>query len=405
MAEVKSAPKPESKKATPAPKQEAKSDVGELEYSDNRSSTAQLVSLQATADGNSNRSNTTQLQAKASSVTGASRVAQLKAASDFRQPLSASAPVQLKAGIPVNNDVRLEREADVMGAKALQLKAMPGVQDTKTASSSGSLSSNIFQLASKGAKKQDEIDNGLSFENIYPEKDSMEKLDAAEKPSSKFGEDILVFLVKLEEYIDVFESLDFKNLKKEKQNKDNILRLEKLGMLLGYAALGLGIAAVVTVALGSGVGAVGLLLAGIGMTVAKTGLKYLTGKKKEAAGDPVMTAAGLGAEALAGGTGAIVPGIGAGIIVLELGMQTYTVVQLEKDKEGATKIFNNLLTTVQKLENDITTNIFPKAGPEHKDKVDKIMSRLADLKVKIKGVDAGAKAGFEQVIGSDTVEM
>jgi len=405
MAEFKSAPRQESKKATATPKQEGKIETSELEYSDNRSSTAQLVSLQSAADDKGNRSNTTQLQSKASVLTGASRVTQLKTASDLRRPASSGAPVQLKAGVPVNNDPKLEREADVMGAKALQLKTMPGVQDTQTTSSSGSLSSNIFQLASKGAKKQEEIDNGLSFENIYPEKEGMEKLDATEKPSSKFGEDILVFLVKLEEYIDVFESLDYKNLKKEKQNKDNILRLEKLGMALGYAALGLGIAAVVTAALGSGVGAVGLLVAGIGMTVAKTGLKFMTGKKKEASVDPTMSAAGIGAEALAGGTGAIIPGVGAGLIVLELGMQTYTVVQLEKDKEGATKIFNNLLTTVQKLENDITTNIFPKAGPEHKDKVDKIMSRLADLKVKIKGVDAGAKAGFEQVIGSDTVEM
>lgn len=54
MAEVKSAPKADNKQTTAAPKQEAKSEVGELEYSDNRSSTAQLVSLQAAADGRGN---------------------------------------------------------------------------------------------------------------------------------------------------------------------------------------------------------------------------------------------------------------------------------------------------------------------------------------------------------------
>uniref|UniRef100_UPI0040477AB4 eCIS core domain-containing protein n=1 Tax=Algoriphagus sp. TaxID=1872435 RepID=UPI0040477AB4 len=51
--------------------------------------------------------------------------------------------VQLKGNVNVNDDAGLEKEADVLGAKAMQLKAMPGFQDAKASS----FSSNTFQLA------------------------------------------------------------------------------------------------------------------------------------------------------------------------------------------------------------------------------------------------------------------
>jgi hypothetical protein len=229
MAEFKIAPSTETKKATAAPKQEGKIESSELEYADNRSSTAKLLSLQSAADDKGNRSDTTQLQAKATFFTGASRIAQLKAASDLRQPTTNSAPVQRqenKTGLPdklksgmeslsglsmndvkvhrnsdkpaqlqahayaqgtdihlgpgqekhlphelghvvqqkegrvqpttqlqskvnINDDAGLEKEADVLGAKAMQFKAMPGFQASQTNSSSSFFSSNTFQLAPK----------------------------------------------------------------------------------------------------------------------------------------------------------------------------------------------------------------------------------------------------------------
>jgi hypothetical protein len=389
MAEVKSAPTPESKKATATPKQETKSDVGELEYSDNRSSTAQLVSLQAAADGNSNRSNTAQLKAKASVFTGASRVTQLKAASDLSRPASSSAPVQLKAGVSVNNDPKLEREADVMGAQALQGKFMDsGLIANETPSRA---SNQPLQFKSAAEMQWDKKgDKGTEK--------GMKKVDEAEKPASNIGESIDEFLVKLEAYIDVFDSLNFKNLKEAKKNKDKVLLLEKLGMALGYTALGLGIAAAATVALGTGGAALPLLAAALCVTVLKTGAKYKTGKMKEAAADPAM-AAGLGtADAVSAAAGAVTPGIGVGFVVLELGMQTKTVIELINDKQETTKVFSNLLSTIQKIEDDIKANVVPKAEAEHGDKLAQMMNKLADLKVKIKGVDAGAKAGFDQVI-------
>jgi hypothetical protein len=57
--------------------------------------------------------------------------------------------VQLKGNVNVNDNPGLEKEADVLGAKALQLKAMPGFQAGQTASPSSSFSSNTFQLAPK----------------------------------------------------------------------------------------------------------------------------------------------------------------------------------------------------------------------------------------------------------------
>lgn len=254
MAEFKNAPAPESKKATATQKQEGKSESAELEYADNRSSTAQLVSLQAAADDKGNRSNTTQLQAKASLFTGASRLAQLKAASDLRQPTSSSAPVQrqenktglpdqlksgmeslsglslsdvkvhrnsdkpaqlqahayaqgtdihlgpgqekhlphelghvvqqkegrvrpttqLKGKVNINDNAGLEKEADVLGAKAMQLKAMPGFQSAQTSSTSSASSSNTFQLAPKGTKTQEDIDDERAFANTFPDKGNEE---------------------------------------------------------------------------------------------------------------------------------------------------------------------------------------------------------------------------------------
>jgi hypothetical protein len=395
MAELKSAPKPESKKATAAPKQEGKSESAELEYSDNRSSTAQLVSLQSAADDKGNRSNTTQLQSKASVLTGASRVTQLKTASDLRRPASSSAPVQLKAGVPVNNDPKLERGADVMGAQALQGKFMD----------SGSIANQIpvstsnqpFQLVSAAEtewkKKGDKgTDKG------------MKNLDEAEKPAFNIGEGIDDYLVKLEEYIEIFELLDFKDLKKQKQNADNMLKLEKRGLRLGQAALAIGIAAAVTAALGSGVGALALLVIAIGVTVAKSAQK-LKGRDKKGLVDPLGAGALEATGRLAAGAAEVVPGVGVGMIVLELGHQAYTVTQLEKNKQEATKIFSTLLTTVDKMEKDINTNVVPRAEAEHGTKIAQMVTRIAHLKAKIKEVEAGAKAGFDQVIKSDTVEL
>ena len=64
-----------------------------------------------------------------------------------------------------------------------------------------------------------------------------------------------------------------------------------------------------------------------------------------------------------------------------------------------------MLTTVEKMETDIKTNVVPRAEAEHGEKIAQMMARMADLKAKIKEVDASAKAGFDQVIKSDTIEL
>jgi hypothetical protein len=400
MAELKSAPTPESKKATATQKQEVKSEVGELEYSDNRSSTAQLVSLQAAADDKGNRSNTAQLQSKASIFAGESRVAQLKTASDLSRPASSSAPVQLKAGVPVNNDPKLEKEADVMGAKAVQGKFM--TTGAIANQSPGKASTQPFQFAGGLFSDHKSKEEKAWDKNILDKKGK--NLDNAEKPAFNIGEGIDDYLGKLENYIGIFELLDFKDLKKEKQNKDNMLRLEKAGLALGTAALGLGLAAGVAAILGTGVGGLALLVAAIGVTVAKSGMKMATGDKKGLA-DPAGAATLESIGSTVAGAAEVVPGVGAGMIVLELGHQAYTVAQLQKNQKEATKVFNDLLTTVEKMETDIKTNVVPRAEAEHGEKIAQMMARMADLKAKIKEVDASAKAGFDQVIKSDTIEL
>jgi hypothetical protein len=82
--------------------------------------------------------------------------------------------MQLKGKVNINDNAGLEKEADTMGAKAMQLKAMPGFQSGQTASSSNSFSSNTFQLAPKGAKTQEEIDDDRAFASSFPEKGNEE---------------------------------------------------------------------------------------------------------------------------------------------------------------------------------------------------------------------------------------
>ena len=142
MGEFSSQSEQKNKTATPAPVPEEISSTGELEYVDTRASTAQLISLQAAADGRSNRSTTAQLQAKALSHAGNSRIAQLQALSDSRTATTKTNPIQRaenKTGLPDQlklgmesisglslNDVKVHRNSD----KPAQLQAHAYAQGT-----------------------------------------------------------------------------------------------------------------------------------------------------------------------------------------------------------------------------------------------------------------------------------
>jgi len=142
MGEFSSQSEQKNKTVTPAPVPEEISSTGEMEYVDTRASTAQLISLQAAADGRSNRSSTTQLQAKALSHAGNSRIAQLQALSDSRTATTKTNPIQRaenKTGLPDQlktgmesisglslNDVKVHRNSD----KPAQLQAHAYAQGT-----------------------------------------------------------------------------------------------------------------------------------------------------------------------------------------------------------------------------------------------------------------------------------
>uniref|UniRef100_UPI004047C40A eCIS core domain-containing protein n=1 Tax=Algoriphagus sp. TaxID=1872435 RepID=UPI004047C40A len=142
MGEFSSQADQKNKTVTPAPVPEEISSTGELEYVDTRASTAQLISLQAAADGRGNRSNTTQLQTKALSYAGNSRIAQLQALSDSRTTTAKTNPIQRqenKTGLPDQlktgmesisglslSDVKVHRNSD----KPAQLQAHAYAQGT-----------------------------------------------------------------------------------------------------------------------------------------------------------------------------------------------------------------------------------------------------------------------------------
>ena len=79
---------------------------------------------------------------------------------------------QLQSNVNINDDAGLEKEADVLGAKAMQFKAMHEFHASQINSTPSSFSSNIFQLAPKGV--QEDLEDELSFENIYPNKGNEE---------------------------------------------------------------------------------------------------------------------------------------------------------------------------------------------------------------------------------------
>jgi hypothetical protein len=142
MGEFSSQADQKNKTVTPVPVPEEISSTGELEYVDTRASTAQLISLQAAADGRGNRSNTAQLQTKALSYAGNSRIAQLQALSDSRTTTAKTNPIQRqenKTGLPDQlktgmeslsglslSDVKVHRNSD----KPAQLQAHAYAQGT-----------------------------------------------------------------------------------------------------------------------------------------------------------------------------------------------------------------------------------------------------------------------------------
>ena len=142
MGEFKNPSEQQNKTAAPIQAPEEVGNSSKLAYVDTRSSTAQLISLQAAADGRGNRSTTTQLQAKAWNYAGNSRIAQLQALADARTTAAKTAPIQRaenKTGLPDQlksgmesisglslNDVKVHRNSD----KPAQLQAHAYAQGT-----------------------------------------------------------------------------------------------------------------------------------------------------------------------------------------------------------------------------------------------------------------------------------
>jgi len=401
MAEFKSAPAQESKKATASPKQEGKIETSELEYSDNRSSTAQLVSLQSAADDKGNRSNTTQLQSKASFFTGSSRVAQLKAASDVRQPVATSAPVQLKAGVPVNNDPKLEREADVMGAKALQGKFMTA--DPVANQAPASTSKQPFQLVSAAEKDWNRMgDNG-----------TVKGATTTAVPEYNIGsENVDEFVTNMEAYLALNSKIDFEDLKKEKINKENLVLLEKAGLALSVAATGVGVAAVVAAFAATPVGALGLLVAGIGLGITKAAVKLSTMGKKDGAKTAGQQGTQSGLEAgveiasaaAAGGIGGAGTVIGAAAAVGE----AKTISKLTKDQITAKAQLTKMYKGMEDLEAQLSSQAFISKidpGDGNMDKIAKAADQIKQIKDKILFVDKSIEKGTEETIKSNDSQV
>ena len=482
MSELKSAPKTENKQATAVPKQEVKSDAGELEYSDNRSSTAQLVSLQAVADGRGNRSNTTQLQAKANHSTGTSRLAQLKEASDARSSVSDSTPVQrqenktglpdqlksgmesvsglslsdvkvhrnsdkpaqlqahayaqgtdihlgpgqekhlphelghvvqqkqgrvkptmqLKGKVNINDNAGLEKEADVLGAKALQAKFIaPDSLANQTALPS---STQPYQFVGAAEAQWNRVgDHGT-------EKSARQ----APVPTFILGADnVNEFVKSVEDYLALINKIDFADLKKERANKETLQALQQAGVTLGAAAIGVGVAATITVFIVTPLAPLGLLVAGIGLSVAKAGVKAAADGKRAGGTEAAVSGVSAGveagvavaSEAAAGGVG----GGGALMGAIGLGGEIKAIARLRADQVAAKAELTKMSNGMQAIEDQLGSKAFQDSLTDFDGvmnaKLAAALTNIQAIKAKILDVDKSIALGTEQTIKSEQVSL
>uniref|UniRef100_UPI004047069D eCIS core domain-containing protein n=1 Tax=Algoriphagus sp. TaxID=1872435 RepID=UPI004047069D len=360
MGEFSSQADQKNKTVTPAPVPEEISSTGELEYVDTRASTAQLISLQAAADGRGNRSNTAQLQTKALSYAGNSRIAQLQALSDSRTTTAKTNPiqrqenktglpdqlktgmesisglslsdvkvhrnsdkpaqlqahayaqgtdihlgpgqekhlphelghvvqqkegrvkptVQLKGKVNINDDAGLEKEADVLGAKALQGKFINSDFSPKQLAISSS--NQPFQLLLGEGEERQAAEVRPAPADGGSDEWTMEPFEEVVKDEEDhlhlfiFHEDRLVtYLENFNKFLDELSNLELSDSKKAAENLKALYRLEVLSTILNSAGVVLGLSAIgvfSTVTAGLGPAAVGVGVLGSIATHTSTGI-------------------------------------------------------------------------------------------------------------------------------------
>jgi|UniRef100_UPI0040482D59 hypothetical protein len=482
MGEFSSQADQKNKTVTPAPVPEEISSTGELEYVDTRASTAQLISLQAAADGRGNRSNTTQLQTKALSYAGNSRIAQLQALSDSRTTTAKTNPIQrqenktglpdqlktgmesisglslsdvkvhrnsdkpaqlqahayaqgtdihlgpgqekhlphelghvvqqkqgrvkptmqLKGKVNINDNAGLEKEADVLGAKALQAKFIaPDSLANQTALPS---STQPYQFVGSAEAQWNRVgDRGT-------EKSARQ----APVPTFILGADnVNEFVKSVEDYLALINKIDFADLKKERANKETLQALQQAGATLGAAAIGVGVAATITAFIVTPLAPLGLLVAGIGLGVVKAGVKAAADGKRAGGTEAAVSGVSAGVEAgVAVASEAAAGGVGGGGVLLGakgFGGEIKTIVKLRADQVAAKAELTKMSNGMQAIEDQLGSKAFQDSLTDFDGvmnaKLAAALTNIQAIKAKILDVDKSIALGTEQTIKSEQVSL
>jgi hypothetical protein len=188
--------------------------------------------------------------------------------------------------------------------------------------------------------------------------------------------------------------------------------LEKAGLALSVAATGVGVAAVVAAFAATPVGALGLLVAGIGLGITKAAVKLSTMGKKDGAKTAGQQGTQSGLEAgveiasaaAAGGIGGAGTVIGAAAAVGE----AKTISKLTKDQITAKAQLTKMYKGMEDLEAQLSSQAFISKidpGDGNMDKIAKAADQIKQIKDKILFVDKSIEKGTEETIKSNDSQV
>lgn len=350
--------------------------------------------------------------------------------------------VQLKGKVNVNDDAGLEKEADVLGAKAINFGM---TQTTSTQLKSTSDFPEVTQLI-PGAKKSSsekewnqkgdkDTAKGLMTEKTPAvaespiergwdqkgDKGTAKGATTEKTPLFNIGSDnVTTFLTKVNAYLELINKIDFSDLKKADESRKNLAILNKMTLGLSAAAVGIGVTGVVVAATAAVFPMLALLVGGIGVGVAKVVTKIASAGKKEGAKDTAQggvedgVARGLqaafeaGGDAVSTGIGAVAGGGGLGVLTGIAGAvgEVKDIIKLSKDQKAADAELQKILASMKGLQKELQSDVFTqKINYEDLPVIFDASNKIDQIIDRINFVNISIKTGTEETIEKSSSDV
>ena len=260
----------------------------------------------------------------------------------------------MKAKVPINDDQGLEKEADVMGARALQGKFVaPGmIQKVENNFSSK-------QPAQLGGKKA--TNPGLEEDDFSQKNPMNATMHTDEVPQGSSTNELKRYVAFLKLFLDEIMKIDFTNAKSAKENNDYLHTLEILHASLNAVGLAAGVTSLFAVgAVSGGMGpiavAAGVIASNWAVGASFSGAGLAVGLAKKRAEDGLNakeTSAEVtkeGAINVASNLGGFIAGQAVGIFqILGLKNNRDTFLKLAEGKKAIIAEFNSIGVTLMEV--------------------------------------------------------